>query len=108
MRITARLSMHADVSPPLVNKKMLDPLLVRGLFSFHGCDITLKKIDQTGFVADFEGRIIPESVVQLKLPGAGMIVARVVNSRKGHLHCAFVNPVTPKRLSQAFGLRAVA
>ncbi len=87
---------------------MLDPMVERHLFSFHGCDITLKKIDQSGFVAEFEGRIMPEAVVQLKLPGAGMMIARVVNSRKGRLHCAFVNPVTPKRLSQAFGLRAVA
>jgi hypothetical protein len=72
--------------------------------NFHGSNVTLCELSPSGFVANVDERYPRGAVVRLRLPGAGMILARVIGERAGRLRAEFVNPVSPARLSMALGM----
>ncbi len=109
MRISARLAVHAI---PCVNgvaaasdasaserKSIAAPPS-----DFFGKNVMLFELSTAGFVATVEDRYQRGSVVRLRVPGAGMLLARVLSMRAGRLRGEFVNPVSPARLRLALGM----
>ncbi|MEY2926126.1 MAG: hypothetical protein RL367_603, partial [Pseudomonadota bacterium] len=90
MRIAGRLALQSAT-------------LTAGL-GYHGCDVLVCRIDGQGFEAAFDTAIPPGSLVRLRLPGAGTMLARVAESKAGLLHADFINPVSPARLSMTVGI----
>jgi hypothetical protein len=108
MRIAARLALHA---PPQMCGVAGD--YVRGpaskhLLGYHGCDVLVRDISEAGFTADIDAEVPTGAVVRLRLPGAGVLVARVGESCLGHVSAVFVNPVTPARLRMTLGMGRLA
>jgi hypothetical protein len=107
MRIAARLALHA----PQQGCGALDEY-VRGpaskyLLGYHGCDILVRDISESGFSADVDAEIPLGAVVRLRLPGAGVIVARVADCSAGRVSAVFVNPVSAARLRMTLGMGRV-
>jgi hypothetical protein len=92
MRIAGRLALH---SAPLC----------AGL-GYHGCDVVVREISSCGFEADLTTPIPKGSLVRLRLPGSGVMLARVANSNAGHLSADFLNPVSASRLRMTVGMMA--
>lgn len=78
------------------------------ILSFQGCDIVVRQIDQTGFEADLQTKLVKGALVRLRLPGAGVMIARVRESACGRLIADFVNPVSPNRLGKTLGMAVVS
>lgn len=94
MRIAGRLALQSAV-----------PLAGLG---YHGCDVLVRQISETGFVADVKTNIAAGSLVRLKLPGSGVMIARVASSDAGQLSAEFLNPVNQTRLRKTVGMVAAA
>ena len=71
------------------------PLVIQG---YHGGDIIIVDLSESGFKAHTANHIPPKSLVRLKVPGLGIVLARIVWSRNGDLGGEFVNPVGEGRL----------
>jgi hypothetical protein len=99
MRIAGRLALQS--TPPLSE-------LALPVTGYHGCDVVVRQISVDGFEADLVGSFPQGSLVRLRLPGAGMMLARVAESRSGSVSAAFVNPVHPMRLGKTLGLAVAA
>jgi hypothetical protein len=100
MRIAGRLALHdnATISPVAFGASAQPPLC-----GYHGADIVLHRLDESGFAASF-GHIVPtDSIVRLRLPGSGMMLAKVVSHCEGTLRADFLNPVPQSRLRKTFG-----
>jgi hypothetical protein len=74
------------------------------LYGYHGVDVVVCSLSERGFEAELAAEVPCGSLVRLRLPGAGMIVAKVEGAQSGRLRAAFINPVNPSRLGKALGL----
>lgn len=105
MRIAARLAMHAPQPESQASGNVSAfPQFNKHLTSFHGCDVAVRAISEDGFDAEVAGLVPTGSVVRLRLPGAGMLVARVTEAQPGWVRARFVNPVSPARLRLTLGI----
>jgi hypothetical protein len=107
MRIAARLALHAPPQMCGVDDFVRGPAS-KHLLGYHGCDVLVRDLSENGFRADVDAEIPPGSVVRLRLPGAGVLVARVGESCLGQVSAEFVNPVTPARLGMTLGIGRLA
>ena len=98
MRIAGRLALHSAL--PVQD---LGPVQGSG---YHGCDVVVRHISSDGFEADLTTAIPAGALVRLRLPGAGVMLARVGETRQGSLSAAFLNPVNPARLGMTMGMMA--
>lgn len=92
MRIAGRLALHS--ASPQAN------------LGYHGCDVLVCQMDGQGFEAELSTAIPKGSLVRLRLPGSGTMLARVAESRAGRLSADFINPVSPARLGMTVGMMA--
>jgi hypothetical protein len=111
MRIAARLALHAPNACPQSGAQSAAgggasafPQFDKHLTSYHGCDVVVREISEAGFEASINGLVPEDSVVRLRLPGAGVLLARVAEAQPGWLRCTFVNPVSPSRLRMTLGM----
>lgn len=74
------------------------------ILSYHGCDVVVSGISECGFEASLGIALKKGALISLRLPGAGMLLARVTSCRKGQLKAAFVNPVAMARLRKTPGM----
>lgn len=94
MRIAGRLALQSAL-----------PLLGVG---YHGCDVVVSQISETGFEAESKTPIPAGSLVRLRLPGSGVMLARVASSQAGHVSAEFLNPVSQTRLNKTLGIMSYA
>jgi hypothetical protein len=110
MRIAARMAVEA-AAPDRRRKErfVIDPALPVIVPGYHGGDIVIVDLSESGFRASVATHIPPKSLVRLKVPGLGMVLARIVWSRKGDVGGEFVNPVGEGRLRlvPGFGSRVI-
>ncbi len=97
MRISARLA----VASPMWDGGQSHPS------NYHGCNVTVCALSAQSFEADCTGDFSRGALVRLKLPCAGVAVARITDSRPGWLKADFVNPVGASRLAMAMGSASV-
>jgi hypothetical protein len=71
---------------------------------FHGRDIVIRALSETGFVADARFDMEPGAIVRLRLPGAGNVLARIREDANEFLSAEFVNPLGPARLRMVLGM----
>jgi hypothetical protein len=104
MRIAGRLALQS------AGEEQGVPIAVQGLASaimgYHGCDVVVRNLCERQFEADLVAKLPKGALVRLRLPGAGMMVARVTSSHRGTLKASFVNPVSPARLGKTLGWAA--
>jgi hypothetical protein len=112
MHIAGRLALQ---SPSAGVLGPLRPALADGrlapspnILSFQGCDVVVRHINQTEFEADLSTPLAKGALVSLRLPGAGVMIARVRESACGRLVADFVNPVSLNRLGKTLGVARVA
>jgi hypothetical protein len=74
---------------------------------YHGSNVTVSALSAQSFEADCAGDFLLGALVRLKLPCAGVAVARITDSRPGWLKADFVNPVGASRLAMAMGSATV-
>lgn len=74
------------------------------ILSYQGCDVVVSDISEHGFKASLGIALQKGALISLRLPGAGMMLARVTSCRKGLLKAEFVNPVPLTRLRKAPGM----
>lgn len=72
---------------------------------YHGRNVVVRTLDETGFEADCSHPYPIGALVRLRLPGAGYAMARVTDADESHVCAAFVNPVGKVRLNQVLGAR---
>ncbi len=77
---------------------MLEPAPSLFIQGYHGGDIIIVDLSESGFKAHSATHIPPKSLVRLKVPGLGIVLARIVWSRNGDVGGEFVNPVGEGRL----------
>lgn len=111
MRIAARMAVQS-AAPDRRRKERhtLDPAAPIVIQGYYGGDIVIVDLSEAGFKAHAASHIPPKSLVRLKVPGLGIVLARIVWSRGGTLGGEFVNPVGEGRLRlvPGFGNRMVA
>lgn len=73
---------------------------------YHGSDVLIRDISELGFMAETHEPFPRGAYVRLKLPGAGIAMARIIWSRRGQVGGEFVNALPPARLRLAMGLTA--
>lgn len=95
MRISGRLAFEPDLLAGGVNRSSM---------GYHGCNIIVHSISESGFSGDFSHALPLGALVRLRLPGAGVLVARVGHSGDGRIEASFVNPVPPSRLGKTLGI----
>ena len=112
MHIAGRLALQ---SPSAVALDPFGPMLPDGrlapspnILSFQGCDVVVRQINQTGFEADLSTPLVKGALVSLRLPGAGVMIARVREYACGRLAADFVNPVSLNRLGKTLGVARMA
>lgn len=71
------------------------PIVIQG---YHGGDIIIVDLSESGFKARAATHIPPKSLVRLKVPGLGIVLARIIWCRNGNVGGEFVNPVGEGRL----------
>jgi hypothetical protein len=75
---------------------------------YHGTNVLLRQLSPKGFVADPNASFKSGAFVRLRLPGAGVMVAKLVKANRRQLSGEFVNPVSASRLSMVLGLKTLA
>ncbi len=90
MYIAARLALCATATAPGVG--------------YHGCNIVVRELSQTGFVADARLEVTAGELVRLRLPGAGAMLARIEKNNDGSVAASFLNPVSYSRLGLTLGM----
>jgi hypothetical protein len=109
VRLAGRLAMHATLPEQnCAAETSAFPQLSQQMSGYHGCDVVVLDLCETGFEAEIKGLVPQGSVVRLRLPGAGMMVARVIAASEGSLRAEFVNRVSAARLRMTMGLRQPA
>ncbi len=73
-------------------------------YGYDGCNIVIRKLDEAGFSAEAGIAIAGGSLVRVKLPGAGSMLARVDRVTKRGIRATFLNPVSTARLGMTLGL----
>lgn len=71
------------------------PIIIQG---YHGGDVVIVDLSELGFKARSNTHIPAKSMVRLKVPGLGVVLARIVWSRQGSMGGEFLNPVGEGRL----------
>ncbi len=111
MHIAARMAVQS-AAPDRRRKERhaLDPAAPMIIQGYHGGDIVIVDLSEAGFKARATSHIPPRSLVRLKVPGLGIVLARILWSRSGTIGGEFVNPVGEGRLRlvPGFGSRMVA
>lgn len=74
------------------------------ILSFHGCDIVVSAISETGFEAMLAVPLKAGALVRLRLPCAGAMLARVVSHKGNRMKADFINPVSAARIGKALGM----
>jgi hypothetical protein len=72
---------------------------------YYGRDIVIRSLSETGFEADTRFALSEGAIVRLRLPGAGNVLARILDSAGERLFAEFVNPLGRSRLNMALGMR---
>lgn len=93
MRIAARIAMNSPLESG-------GPDHATG---YHGRDIVLHHLSTNGFEAECHWPCPEGALVRLKLPCAGIAMARIVEARGSMLRADFVNPVSMARLAKVLG-----
>lgn len=102
MRIAGRLALQ---TPSGIGAAPCDGSRLKSdILSFHGCDVVVSDISESGFEASLAIPLEKGALVRLRLPGAGAMLAKVVSSRKGLIKAEFVNPVSAARLGKTLGM----
>jgi hypothetical protein len=107
MQITARLAIH--VAAPDRRRKDRIATSIPTLLNtpgYFGAPAVLREVSCTGFRLDVGAHVPPASLIRLKLPGLGVVIGRVIWSRKGEIGGEFVNPLSEQRLMMIAGFRA--
>jgi hypothetical protein len=73
-------------------------------FGYHGCDIVVRELSPLGFEADSRHDLTSGTLVRLRLPGAGAMLARVDRCEGSKLLASFLNPVSHARLGMTVGM----
>ena len=99
MRIAARMAVQS-AAPDRRSKERYDVQTGETAFiqGYHGGDIVIIDLSENGFKAMAGTHIPPKSLVRLKVPGLGIVLARIVWSKSGTLGGEFINPVGIGRL----------
>ncbi len=99
MRIAARMAVQT-AAPDRRRKERYDVQTDEAAFiqGYHGGDIVIIDLSENGFKAMAGAHIPPKSLVRLKVPGLGIVLARIVWSKGGILGGEFINPVGLGRL----------
>ncbi len=107
MHLNARLALH-EVAPDRRRKDRVSASLptLMSTQGYFGVPVTLCDISTHGFRLAAGAHIPPQSLVRLKLPGVGVVVARIVWSRRGEVGGEFINPMSEQRLWMIPGVRA--
>jgi hypothetical protein len=104
MTISARLAHHSAAPSH-------SPQLASGADSirpdYHGSNVVLRKLSPNGFVADPSAGFKSGSIVRLRLPGAGVMVAKLIKANRRQLSGEFVNPVSAARLAMVLGIKTL-
>ncbi|MFM5915463.1 MAG: hypothetical protein ACKOPR_12125 [Chakrabartia godavariana] len=107
MRIAGRLALQTPsgiMAAPCETQSRLK----KDILSFHGCDVVVSAISEAGFEATLALQLEAGALVRLRLPGAGALLARVIDCAKGRLRAEFVNPVSAARLGKTLGMSRFA
>lgn len=75
---------------------------------YHGSDVVVRNISEQGFMAEAREDFVPGSHVRLRLPAAGVMLARVIWMKRGEVGCEFFNPLPEARLRLVLGQRGLA
>ncbi len=109
MRIAARLAMHQNLPSHSGSAgQSAFPQFNSQIMGYHGCDVVVCAISESGFEAEIKGEVPAGALVRLRLPGAGVIVARVIETGASRLSAAFLNPVSQARLRMTLGFEPSA
>jgi hypothetical protein len=73
-------------------------------YGYDGCNILIRELDEAGFAADARVEIAGGSIVRIKLPGAGSMLARVDTVEDRGIRASFLNPVSKARLGMTLGM----
>jgi PilZ domain len=73
------------------------------LTGYHGFDVVVRDISPLGFKVESSVGVKAKTLIGLRLPGLGMVLARVAWNRKGHIGGEFLNPIPPARLHSLIG-----
>jgi hypothetical protein len=104
MAIAARMA-HHGAQPVLPSLANAGTELVRP--DYHGTNVLLRKLSPSGFVADPQPSFQSGSFVRLRLPGAGVMVAKLIKANRRQLCGEFVNPVSAARLGMVLGIKSL-
>lgn len=107
MRIAGRLALQAPTGLAGVSD-IEDIRLKSDILSFHGCDVVVSAISETGFEATLSIPLAKGALVRLNLPCAGAMLARVVSHRGTRMKAEFINPVSAARLGKTPGMSRLA
>jgi hypothetical protein len=105
MRISARIAVHAlpeGMPPPNAGRAEAEARSNR--CDFHGSDARVRDLSLSGFSADIVEVIPPGTLVRLRIPGAGVMFARVTHSAGQGIVAEFVTPLNPARLRMVVGM----
>ncbi len=80
------------------------PEAVGSGFGYHGCDIVVRELSPSGFEADSRHNVIGGTLVRLRLPGSGSMLARVDKCEGSRMQASFLNPISQSRLGMTLGL----
>jgi hypothetical protein len=103
MRIAGRLALESAREEAATLRSQAP---TSSILSYHGCNVVVRNLCERQFEADLSADVPTGALVRLRLPGAGMMVARVTSSDRGKLIASFVNPVSPARLGKTLGWSA--
>lgn len=103
MRIAGRLALQTPsgiVAAPCENPSRLKS----DILSFHGCDVVVSAISESGFEAALALQLEAGALVRLRLPGSGVMLAHIVSCLNGKIRAEFTNPVSASRLGKTLGM----
>jgi hypothetical protein len=80
------------------------PEAVNTGFGYHGCDIIVRELSSSGFAADSRHSLVSGTLVRLRLPGSGAMLARIKSCEGSRMVASFLNPVSRSRLGMTLGM----
>jgi hypothetical protein len=104
MAIAARMA-HHGAQPLAAGSASLGTDMIRP--DYHGTNVLLRQLSPSGFVADPHTSFQSGSFVRLRLPGAGVMVAKLIKANRRQLCGEFVNPVSAARLGMVLGIKSL-
>lgn len=106
MQLAARLAIESRA--PDRRRKARHSVSDTGQLSicgFHGMDVSICDLSETGFRARTRQHIPPGSYIRLKMPGLGTAIGTIAWCRNGEVGGEFLNPVSETRLRAIVGFR---